>query len=201
MDLVTQTLLWDDFRNVMLLGDFLVYLTAKTFEGSGAESNYLLYISLMPTAGQDHRRTPDSCQLELDENVTNVLGLKSFKLSSSHQIFISSWFVPLLPWLSDRWGKGREEALPSELFLCALAALLAALAWAGRLSREVSWFGLDFESSQTDTDLAFLSGIALAAALPCNNTIPHLNNIIHRQEIIWRQRLLLLDIILLKWKK
>ena len=40
MDLVTQTLLWDDFRNVMLLGDFLVYLTAKTFEGSGAESNY-----------------------------------------------------------------------------------------------------------------------------------------------------------------
>ena len=89
MDLVTQTLLWDDFRNVML-GDFLVYLTAKTFEGSGAESNYLLYISLLPTAGQDHRRTPDSCQLELDENVTNVLGLKSFKLSSSHQIFISS---------------------------------------------------------------------------------------------------------------
>ena len=100
---------------------------------------------------------------------------------------------PLLPWLSDRWGKGREEALPSELFLCALAALLAALAWAGRLSREVSWFGLDFESSQTDTDLAFLSGIALAAALPCNNTIPHLNNIIHRQEIIWRQRFLLSD--------
>ena len=89
MDLVTQTLLWDDFRNVMM-GYFLVYLTAKTFEGSGAESNYLLYISLMPTAGQENRRTPDSCQLELDENVTNVLGLKSFKLSSSHQIFISS---------------------------------------------------------------------------------------------------------------
>ena len=44
MDLVTQTFLWDDFRNVMF-GDFLVYLTAKTFEGSGAESNYLLYTS------------------------------------------------------------------------------------------------------------------------------------------------------------
>ena len=90
MDLVAESFLWDDFRNVMLLGDFLVYLTAKTFEGSGAESNYPVYISLMPTAGQDHRRTHDSCQLELDENVTNVLGLKSFKLSSSHQIFISS---------------------------------------------------------------------------------------------------------------
>ena len=39
MDLVAESFLWDDFRNVML-GDFLVYLTAKTFEGSGAESNY-----------------------------------------------------------------------------------------------------------------------------------------------------------------
>ena len=39
MDLVTQTFLLDDFRNVMF-GDFLVYLTAKTFEGSGSESNY-----------------------------------------------------------------------------------------------------------------------------------------------------------------
>ena len=60
MDLVAESFLWDDFRNVMLLGDFLVYLTAKTFEGSGAESNYPLYTSLLPTAGQDHRRTPDS---------------------------------------------------------------------------------------------------------------------------------------------
>ena len=59
MDLVTQTFLWDDFRNVMF-GDFLVYLTAKTFEGSGSESNYLLYTSLLPTAGQENRRTPDS---------------------------------------------------------------------------------------------------------------------------------------------
>ena len=89
MDLVTETFLWDGFRNVML-GDFLVYLTAKMLEGSGVESNDPLYISLLPTAGPDNRRTPDSWQLELDENVTNVLGLKSFKLSSSHQIFISS---------------------------------------------------------------------------------------------------------------
>ena len=51
MDLVTETFLWDDFGNVML-GDFLVYLTAKMLEGSGVESNYPLYISLLPTAGQ-----------------------------------------------------------------------------------------------------------------------------------------------------
>ena len=62
MDLVTETFLWDDFRNVML-GDFLVYLTAKILEGSGVESNYPLYISQLPTAGQDSRWTPDSWSL------------------------------------------------------------------------------------------------------------------------------------------
>ena len=62
MDLVTETFLWDDFRNVML-GDFLVYLTAKMLEGSGVESNYPLYISQLPTAGPDNRRTPDSWSL------------------------------------------------------------------------------------------------------------------------------------------
>ena len=44
MDLVTETFLWDGFRNVML-GDFLVYLTAKMLEGSGVESNYPLCTS------------------------------------------------------------------------------------------------------------------------------------------------------------
>ena len=60
---------------------------------------------------------------------------------------------------SEGFRLGTAAPAPSVFGSGSGAAPSVPAAAAGRLSREFTLFGLDFESSQTDTDLTFLSGI------------------------------------------